>query len=99
MTDSSGKNINGILGRHVQGPGRGFLVASVPPSGPWEALRALRAGMRELEARGAAKFSSVTAITQDGHTVPLSDPNAEIVVLAYWLGDGSAPAGPAPEQV
>jgi hypothetical protein len=72
----------------------GLMLAPVAERGPWAALRALRAAMRDLRRLGLSPVVSyVYAISREGRIVAGRDPGAAVFVLGYRLAGLAATGG------
>lgn len=60
----------------------GILTAHVPPGRPWEAVRALRDGVRDLRHEGSSpRVAFLYGIAEDGRLAALGA--AAMIVLGY----------------
>jgi hypothetical protein len=65
-----------------EGPYDGLVLAPVGEGGPWEALRALRAGVRDVPGEDRPHAAFVTAIGPDGRMARDGGATA-VLVLGY----------------
>ncbi|MEX2457914.1 MAG: hypothetical protein WD770_02890 [Actinomycetota bacterium] len=74
--------MNGTTARTVARSASGILTVNVTPGHPWDAVRALREGIRDLRASGAQpKLSFLFGIADDGSLTSLGA--ASLIVLGY----------------
>ena len=74
--------MNGTTARTVARSASGILTASVVPGHPWDAVRALREGIRDLRASGSQpELAFLFGIADDGSLTSLG--GARLIVLGY----------------
>jgi hypothetical protein len=63
----------------------GILTAPVNGKGTWEALKKLRAALRDARVDATAQVIFVDALDGEGRAVSLHDPHVAALVLGYRL--------------